>query len=750
MLKNLVGKRSGGGDFLPPRVALMFFRVGVKDPCVNFVVEDGEGVGEGEISIDNKPEWAHSLDMTHGEVRVIEASGCGAHQDAHLLRSPPMGCAARELSTYPLRGSIFTRDESIGGLCPLEDYVWAVLQLKEHEATVEHDALPLAHPFMHSDTSVSQFLNSTTGYFRVRVLAADDYLTNAGLNDEIGTRRGFAEMRARLKRYIDGGIFQERLVDYRFDGENFRVWAAVLLMVPLADDRVAADDDSANHGVGHNGSTAASGEVKGAVHEAGIYHGKCIPRDRMCGYPAEPTIIPMTGCGPSCTLIVMNSSTSQPTPDRAIVWSPPASLLAECAMTRFIKVLEAHGYGSFATHEDLHQWSVTDPHTFWKEVVAFVGMHGEGTLEPLWDLRDGPTPLAKRWFPSFRINFAENLLQSADDSTAITAWSEGRLARKITRAELKDLSLSLARYLKGIGIGSSDRIFAYLPNIPEAIVCMLGSAAIGATWASCGTDYQVDGLLARLGRVQPKVFIAPLSYLWRGKEVDASQTIIDVVRETPSIQHVILVDYLGGGDARKIREADLKVGWGDLVTILAAKSGPVQLEKFSFSHPLYIMFSSGTTGKPKGIVHAAGGTLLEHKKEHILHSDVRPGDVLFYQTSTSWMMWNWLVSGLAAQATIALYDGDPLLEDGTILWRMAEQERFTHFGTSAAFLGAIEKQGFGRVKNSRFDRSVRSFRRGQRCTLRNLTTSGLQSSRYGSRAYLVERTSSDASDSAHR
>ncbi len=375
------------------------------------------------------------------------------------------------------------------------------------------------------------------------------------------------------------------------------------------------------------------------------------------------------------------------------MWSPPASLRAECAVSRFIKVLEARGYGSFATYEELHSWSVAHAQTFWKEVVEFVGIHGEGSLDPLWDPGDGPTPLAKRWFPSFKINFAENLLESADDSTAITAWSEGRLARKITRSELKDLSLSLAEHLKGIGVGSSDRIFAYLPNIPEAVVCMLGSAAVGATWASCGTDYQVDGLLARLGRVQPKVFIAALTYLWRGKEVDASQTIIEVVRQVPSIQHVILVDYLGGGDACNLRAAQLKVGWADLVTILAAKSAPLQLEKFSFSHPLYIMFSSGTTGKPKGIVHGAGGTLLEHKKEHILHSDVRPGDVLFYQTSTSWMMWNWLISGLAAQATIALYDGDPLLEEGTILWRMAEQERFTHFGTSAAFLGAIEKQG---------------------------------------------------------
>lgn len=384
-----------------------------------------------------------------------------------------------------------------------------------------------------------------------------------------------------------------------------------------------------------------------------------------------------------------------PTPPAAsqAIWTPPQELQASCALARFLGELRRDGVSLAGGYEELHRWSVSNPAIFWPRLSRFLDLGCEGDYEPAFGSEQGPTPLAKRWFPNLRLNFAKSLLQGAGAQPAIISWSEDRLVRRLDFADLRTQAGGVQRHLVSLGITAGDRVFAYLPNIPEALASMLGAASIGAVWASCGTDYQLQGLLARAERVKPRVLVAARSYLWRGQAVDLTETVERLVERTPSVEQVILVDYLAGPNAGKPLALRLGVSVRSYAEITAGAQ-PIDLSQtFPFSQPLYLMFSSGTTGSPKGIVHGAGGTLLEHKKEMILHADVRPGDRVFYQTSTSWMMWNWVASALACDATVVMYDGDPMIEEGMILWRLAHEEGVTHFGTSAAFLGALERQG---------------------------------------------------------
>jgi acetoacetyl-CoA synthetase len=280
-----------------------------------------------------------------------------------------------------------------------------------------------------------------------------------------------------------------------------------------------------------------------------------------------------------------------------------------------------------------------------------------------------------QWFPEAKLNFAANLLRERDASLAISFWGEDRVKRQLSRRQLYDLVSRLSQALASAGVGKGDRVAGYLPNLPESVAAMLATASLGAIWSSCSPDFGVQGVLDRFGQIEPKVLFCADRYLYGGKEFDLRAKNAEILASLPSVSKCVQVEYAGG--------------FGDFLAPFPA--GQIAFEQVEFNHPLTILYSSGTTGVPKCIVHGTGGTLLQHLKEHRLHSDVRPGDRLFYFTTLGWMMWNWLVSGLASGAALLLYDGSPFLGRGRVLFDMADAEGMTHFGTSAKFIDAIAK-----------------------------------------------------------
>jgi len=297
------------------------------------------------------------------------------------------------------------------------------------------------------------------------------------------------------------------------------------------------------------------------------------------------------------------------------------------------------------------------------------------------------------WFPDARLNFAQNLLERrrADDTgDALVFWGEDKVQRRLSHAELHALAARVAAALSSHGIVPGDRVAAYMPNMPETIVAMLGTTALGATFSSCSPDFGVQGVVDRFGQIAPRVLFTVDGYWYNGKPIPIFDKVVEIVSRLPSVERVVVVPYLDPAvdhrEAAKARDAWL---WD--VFLAPHLAGPIAYAQLPFDHPLYILYSSGTTGVPKCIVHGAGGTLLQHLKEHRLHGDVKPGDRLFYFTTCGWMMWNWLVSGLASRATLILFDGSPFVSRGRILWELAQSERITHFGTSAKYIDAIKK-----------------------------------------------------------
>jgi acetoacetyl-CoA synthetase len=377
------------------------------------------------------------------------------------------------------------------------------------------------------------------------------------------------------------------------------------------------------------------------------------------------------------------------------LWEPTAEQVRRANITRFM-----HEVG-VADYTSLYRWSVERREEFWPAVWRFAGIIADASTrgDPWERLVVGGDRVAPpdpergpRWFIGARLNFAENLLRRTDESTAVIFWNEQGRQRSMSHAELRRDVARIAAALRADGVGVGDRVAGFLPNIPETLVTMLAAASIGAIWSSCSPDFGASGVLDRFGQIQPKVLVCATSYRYAGKVIDCLSRVRDIVARIPEIRRVVVAPYLERGDVSGIRDA---VQWDDFVADGTGGRAAVDLrfERLPFDHPLYIMYSSGTTGLPKCMVHSAGGTLIQHLKEHVLHCDLGRDDRLFYFTTCGWMMWNWLMSGLAAGCTLVLYDGAPLAPHTSILWDLAAAERITTFGTSAKYIALLEKEG---------------------------------------------------------
>ncbi len=371
----------------------------------------------------------------------------------------------------------------------------------------------------------------------------------------------------------------------------------------------------------------------------------------------------------------------------APIWQPSPKRIAATRLTAFMKAAGKRWNRRLAgaDYSVLHTWSIEHPEEFWASVWEFGEVCGTMGSTVVIDREKMP---GAQWFPEAKLNFAENLLRRRDDADALVFWGEDKIKGRASHAELYRAVAQTAAALRAMGVAKGDRVAAYLPNLPAALVAMLATASIGAIFSSASPDFGVQGVLDRFGQIEPKVLFACDGYWYNGKVIDCLGKVAEISARMPSLQRVVVVPYAGGsGDIAAVTHG---VSLGDFLAPFAGER-EIRFERLPFAHPLYIMYSSGTTGVPKCIVHCAGGALLQHLKEQQLQSDVHAGDRLFYFTTCGWMMWNWLVSGLASGATLLLYDGSPFVGRGSILFDYADAEGMTHFGTSAKFIDAIAK-----------------------------------------------------------
>lgn len=379
------------------------------------------------------------------------------------------------------------------------------------------------------------------------------------------------------------------------------------------------------------------------------------------------------------------------------LWVPSEERKKKANMIRFMDHVNKKYGKDFKTYWELYDWSVEKIPDFWAAVWDFVEIKAS---EPYTKVVDDLTKFpGAKWFEGARLNFAENLLRYRDDRPAFKFVGETQKTSQMTYAELYDTVARLAKSLRDLGVKPGDRVVAYMPNLMETAIAMLASTSIGAIWSSCATDIGAQAALDRLGQVEPRVMFTVDGYFYKGKTFRSFDNAVEVAKAIPSLEKVVVVEYAGTKpDLKAIPNA---VGWQEFIS--SRKGMEIEFEQLPFDHPVYIMFSSGTTGKPKCMVQGAGGILINHLKELIIHTDLKMEDTIFYITTCSWMMWNWLLSSLGVGATVVLYDGNPMHPDPEAMWKLAQDLKINVFGLSASYVNALRAQGA--KPGSRYDLS---------------------------------------------